>query len=73
MNDLLQQNIDKLLEKFQRMDMFAKMGDDDSAIKILDTIEEYEIMILESLGKSFTEMASNIRELKNEKELSLEE
>lgn len=61
MNPILNEKLNALMEKFQQMEMFHELGDDESALETLKTISNEEIRILESLGKTFTDMANNIK------------
>jgi hypothetical protein len=67
MNAYLNETLDKVISKFQKMEAFHTLNDDNSAIDILHTITEDEIKVLESIGKTFSTMAKDIRYLKNEK------
>lgn len=66
MNNYLSEMLNKILDKFQKMEAFHSINDDDSALEILNTVTEEEIKVLESIGKTFIDMGENIRHLKNE-------
>lgn len=67
MNTYLNEMLDKVLEKFKKMEAFHSINDDDSALEVLHTISDDEIKVLESIGKTFQTMAEDITYLKNEK------
>jgi K+/H+ antiporter YhaU regulatory subunit KhtT len=67
LNTYLQETLDKVVNKFKKMEAFQTLNDDDSAFEILHTITDDEIKVLESIGKTFVTMADDIRYFKNEK------
>jgi hypothetical protein len=67
MNGYLQETLNKVTDKFKKMEAFHTLNDDDSALEILQTITDDEIKVLESIGKTFLTMAEDIKYFKNEK------
>jgi K+/H+ antiporter YhaU regulatory subunit KhtT len=66
MNQLLNDKLNGMLEKFQKMEMFHSINDDDSALEVLKTIDDEEIKVLKSIGEQLVTMAETIKEYKEE-------
>lgn len=68
MDNIMNEKLTVLINKFQEAETLHKLGDDEGALKILETISDSEIRILEGLGRTFTKMAEDIKTIKSEKE-----
>lgn len=73
MNNLLNEKLNGMLEKFQKMEMFHSINDDESALEVLKTIEDEEIKVLNSIGVQLITMAETIKEYKTEAEAEVNE
>jgi hypothetical protein len=73
MNDLAKEVLDGALEKFKKMEMYESMGEKAKSIEILQSFENDEINILESIGNSYLELVAIIKEAISESVLKEEE